>query len=145
MADNKVAYGLAKKHGIDTTGMSPKEVWDALKEKGISLGKDGENEKERLTKKYRDGEEHPNKSGVRLQLFAAKLSEQSEKELKKSRKSIQQRIEEHERKIANPQKEYSDWETYSDEIKQNKLNWWKKEIDGFRKSIEQIDQRLGKK
>lgn len=36
MADNRVAYGLAKKYGIDTKGMSPKEVWDALKDKGIS-------------------------------------------------------------------------------------------------------------
>ncbi len=26
MADNRIAYGLAKRHGIDTTGMSPKEV-----------------------------------------------------------------------------------------------------------------------
>lgn len=35
MADNRVAYGLAKKYGTDTTGMSPKEVWEALNEKGI--------------------------------------------------------------------------------------------------------------
>ena len=35
MADNRIAYGLAKKYGIDTTGMSPKEVWEALNEKGI--------------------------------------------------------------------------------------------------------------
>ena len=36
MADNRIAYGLAKKYGIDTTGMSPKEVWNALKEKGVN-------------------------------------------------------------------------------------------------------------
>ena len=36
MADNRVAYGLAKKYGIDTTGMTPKQVWDALKDKGVS-------------------------------------------------------------------------------------------------------------
>lgn len=29
MADNRAAYGLAKKYGIDTTGMTPKQVWDA--------------------------------------------------------------------------------------------------------------------
>lgn len=34
--DNRRAYGLAKAHGIDTTGMSPREVWEALKEKGIT-------------------------------------------------------------------------------------------------------------
>ncbi len=36
MANNKIAYGLAKENGIDTTGMIPKEVWKALKDKGIN-------------------------------------------------------------------------------------------------------------
>lgn len=54
MADNRVAYGLAKKHGIDTTGMSPAQVWDALKEKGVSLGADREAEQTRLKEKYFD-------------------------------------------------------------------------------------------
>lgn len=36
MADNRIAYGLAKKYGIDTTGMSPKEVWEALRNKGVT-------------------------------------------------------------------------------------------------------------
>lgn len=36
MAENRIAYGLAKKYGIDTTGMSPGEVWEALKKKGIT-------------------------------------------------------------------------------------------------------------
>lgn len=36
MADNRIAYGLAKKYGIDTKGMSPKDVWDALKEHGVT-------------------------------------------------------------------------------------------------------------
>ena len=36
MADNRVAYGLAKRYGIDTTGMSPKEVWEVLRKKGIT-------------------------------------------------------------------------------------------------------------
>ena len=36
MADNRIAYGLAKKYGIDTKGMSPKEVWDALKGHGVT-------------------------------------------------------------------------------------------------------------
>ena len=46
MANNKVAYGLAKEYGIDTTGMTPKEVWDALKEKGISQADSSEKSKE---------------------------------------------------------------------------------------------------
>ncbi len=36
MADNRRAYGLAKRYGIDTKGMTPAEVWEALKEKGIT-------------------------------------------------------------------------------------------------------------
>ena len=36
MANNRIAYGLAKQYGIDTTGMSPKDVWEALKGKGIN-------------------------------------------------------------------------------------------------------------
>ena len=36
MADNRIAYGLAKKYGINTEGMTPKEVWEALKAKGVT-------------------------------------------------------------------------------------------------------------
>lgn len=36
MADNRRAYGLAKRYGIDTKGMTPEEVWEALKKKGIT-------------------------------------------------------------------------------------------------------------
>lgn len=45
MADNRIAYGLAKKYGIDTDGMSPKEVWEALEKKGVKeLGGHGKDE-----------------------------------------------------------------------------------------------------
>lgn len=38
MADNRRAYGIAKGLGIDTEGMSPKEVWEAIAEKnGVSV------------------------------------------------------------------------------------------------------------
>ena len=36
MANNRIAYGLAKKFGIDTTGKSPGEVWELLKKHGIT-------------------------------------------------------------------------------------------------------------
>ena len=40
MANNRVAYGIAKSLGIDTDGMSPKEVWEAIaKKKGVSVAK----------------------------------------------------------------------------------------------------------
>lgn len=37
MANNRIAYGLAKKYGIDTKGMTPRQVWNALNKKGISV------------------------------------------------------------------------------------------------------------
>jgi hypothetical protein len=40
MANNRRGYGLAKEYGINTTGMTSKEVWDALAEKGIKQGND---------------------------------------------------------------------------------------------------------
>ena len=35
-ASARLAYGLAKKYGIDTTGMEPQEVWAALKKEGVT-------------------------------------------------------------------------------------------------------------
>ena len=59
MANNRIAYGLAKRYGIDTTGKSPKEVWDALKEKGLTekdaareYREGNEKEREKLEKRY---------------------------------------------------------------------------------------------
>ena len=59
MANNRIAYGLAKRYGIDTRGKSPKEVWDALREKGLTekdaareCREGNEKEREKLEKRY---------------------------------------------------------------------------------------------
>lgn len=40
MADNRIAYGIAKGMGIDTDGMEPKAVWQAIADKqGVSVEK----------------------------------------------------------------------------------------------------------
>ena len=52
MADSRIAYGLAKRYGIDTKGMTPKEVWDALNEKGVTR----ENAAEKYTSDGMGGE-----------------------------------------------------------------------------------------
>lgn len=64
MANNRIPYGIAKRHGIDTTGMSPKEAWDALKERGITkesaipdYNKSLALEREKLEKRYGGGGE----------------------------------------------------------------------------------------
>ncbi len=66
MANNKVAYGLAKKYGIDTTGMTPKEVWDALKERGISQADSSEKFKEVEELKTKSIDELHKKSVVKI-------------------------------------------------------------------------------
>lgn len=61
MADARIAYGLAKKEGINTEGMSPKEVWEALNKKGItpesaekSMRDNEAQKRNELEKKYND-------------------------------------------------------------------------------------------
>lgn len=46
--DNRIAYGLAKREGIDTKGMTPKEVWEALDNNGIKSGRSGYDSKEKF-------------------------------------------------------------------------------------------------
>lgn len=36
MADNRIAYGLLKSMGVDTTGWTPKQAWEYLKKHGIT-------------------------------------------------------------------------------------------------------------
>lgn len=60
MADNRRAYGLAKKYGIDTSSMSPKEVWEALAEKGITS--DIPSKTEQAVDKYSDSPERDKKA-----------------------------------------------------------------------------------
>lgn len=42
MANNKIAYGIAKSLGIDTTGMSPHQVWQLINEKRVANNPDGQ-------------------------------------------------------------------------------------------------------
>ena len=46
--DNRIAYGLAKREGIGTKGMTPKEVWEALDNNGIKSGRSGYDSKEKF-------------------------------------------------------------------------------------------------
>lgn len=57
MANNRIAYGLAKKHGIDTEGMTPKQVWDALGKKGVDVSKEAQSEKSEEMGLHGDWEE----------------------------------------------------------------------------------------
>lgn len=86
----------------------------------------------------------PNKEGklINLQVFAAKLTEQSEKELKKSQKSYQKQINIHKKKIANPAIYIEKWDTKSEEYKQGIITRWTKEIKYFENTLKYIEVKL---
>lgn len=141
MADNRIAYGLAKKYGIDTAGMSPQEVWEALKEKGVTkesaereYNQGVAAEREKLEKRYgRESNENSFEKNKQLniQLFSAKLSDQTEKELKKSERSYLKQIKIHEEKIANPRKYITDYDERSPQYKEKIIVKWQKDIKEF--------------
>lgn len=123
----------------------PREDDGKFTSKGTKPDHSMSEERESVAKRKWEGDsQSPNESKMHIQLFAAKIADQSERELRKSRKSLEKRIEEHKYKIAHPEDEYSDWNTFSDELKQKKLNWWRKEIKGFEQTLKQIDDRLRK-
>lgn len=143
MADSRIAYGLAKKHGIDTTGMSPQQVWDALKEKGVSLGADREADKERIAKKY--GEDNTylqEKSFIQVQLFSPGIEQMTPKEMIKSQRSIAKKKKLHEDKISNPSKYIPNWDNYSEQKKKGQIIKWQKEIINYDNQLKRIKERL---
>ena len=82
------------------------------------------------------------KNSINIQLFAAKLSEQSVKELKKSKNSTEERLREHQYKLEHPDEFISNWAEMSDIEKAGRLNWWRKEIKTFQTTIERINALL---
>lgn len=147
MADSRIAYGLAKKHGIDTTGMPPQQVWDALKEKGISLGTDREADKERIAKKYsEDNTDSRGKAFINIQLFQAKdYSHWQTKSMEKSLRSHKKTIALHEDKIKNPQKYVSDWENLPQNRREGLIRKWKHEVKTYTEDIRRITEELKKR
>lgn len=102
MANNKIAYGIAKGLGIDTSSMSPKEVWEAIaKKKGVSVdqaqkqadGADGRKSSlERLqklsqVKKGRDNTDNDDIEVVEVDL-TADIQKQFDKATPKERQDI---------------------------------------------------------
>ena len=51
-------------------------------------------------------------------------------------RSLEKRIAEHEAKLATPERFYPEWASLSEEHRQNSIIHWKKELQGFKKSIE---------
>lgn len=57
-------------------------------------------------------------------------------------RKYQQRIDEHNDKISNPQKYVSDWNSYDERKKNGLIKHWKKEIQNFDVSIQRRKDEL---
>ena len=60
MADNRIAYGMLKKAGVDTEGMSPKEAWEKVEELGLapSISKYGKKKYKKSKEAKKENPEH---------------------------------------------------------------------------------------
>lgn len=138
MADNRIAYGLAKKNGIDTKGMSPKEVWEALKGKGItseSVDGEAQGKKKELEKKYNQNAEiEPKKS-------------KEFSDVKSARTFFKNISQNWENSLSDTEKkgitEYTDYRSYNinDDLRNGKYNTskYKNQIDEMDKAIAKFD------
>lgn len=131
--------------------------WDESKHKRDRDGRFAEQEekKQALRKIYesdpphsKKGEiEQPTRPSLNVQLFAAKnYSGWGTREMKKSIRSHQKTIALHEDKIRNPEKYYpNEWNQYDDNIKQQFIKKWQKEISNYRRDISRIEKELKKR
>ena len=75
---------------------------------------------------------------MNLQLFAEKnLRKQSTAALKKGIRSLSDRIKEHEEYLVNPEIHVPDWGELSDVSKKGLIKHWNKEINVFKRSVEE--------
>ena len=80
---------------------------------------------------------------IPLTFFSEKdLLNQGINQLKKGIDSKQRKIEIHLQKIANPEKTYPEWETFSKARKQRELHHWEKEIETHKIEIQQRLDRI---
>ena len=89
MADNRRAYGLAKEAGIDTKGMTPHEVWEALKKRGIAQDSDNE-----FKAKSPDSEERNN--------FVKKMSSLAKKSVDELKTEVSENLPKEENTVVEP-------------------------------------------
>lgn len=85
---------------------------------------------------------------IGLRFFAEKesgLPKQESASIKRSVRKLKRRILEHEDKIAHPEVYSADWETLSDYRKAKRLEYWRTEIEEFKKSIQRRADELRKR
>ena len=148
MASGFVAmcYAFLNGRGIDTKGMSPKEAINRYNEWNRSVGRsrglqEERTEREKLESKYTSEYIRP----FKIQLFAAKLSEQSEQELRKSKKSFEKRICEHKAKMENPKAVVPNWGNMSQREQAGLIHFWRKEIQEATRRLQEAEERLNER
>ena len=83
---------------------------------------------------------------IRIQFFGKpNFSVQSISGLKKTIRSLESRIEEHRRKIAEPEKIYEKWNQFDERQQSGFKKHWEKEIKNFEKQLEEAREELKKR
>lgn len=83
---------------------------------------------------------------IPLDFFANKgIAKQRTANLRKSIRSLTQRIAEHYEKIAHPERIYKEWHKFPEEMKMRKIMHWEKEIKNFRRNIAECEEELYKR
>ena len=65
--------------------------------------------------------------------------------VRKTIRSLSERIEEHHKKISLPESFYPEWDAFSEREKDGYRNHWMKEIQNFENQIEQAKEELRKR
>ena len=83
---------------------------------------------------------------IPLDFFANKgIAKQRTANLRKSIRTLTQRIDEHYEKIAHPERIYKEWYNFPEELKTRIILHWKKEIKNFQRNISECEEELNKR
>lgn len=90
-----------------------------------------------------NGKIKQNKGFINIQLFG-RIKDQTPRQLKKTIRSLDKRIQEHKEKIENPKLAYKEeWDTFNDARKNRSLQHWEQEIKAFTQQREDAIKFLG--
>lgn len=126
MANNRLPFGLCKKYGIELPkGATPRDAWAAL------------------DKIPADEFKKPLMIKIPMNFFSEKgIKNLAPNEIKKGIKTLNIRLNEHLKKIENPELYCKDWNTMSYARKNGLINFWKKECNNLNNGIQERLKRL---
>jgi hypothetical protein len=123
-----------------------KTLQDRAKFFGLDKTEDFSDFKKKYLKSASEPIEKSSKSstiGLGLQFFANKsIAKQKDKQLRKSIASWTANVEEHQDRIANPEKYYPDWDRFDERYRSGLIRHWNSEIKIFNKDIQEANEEL---